>query len=108
MSTNARWMISLGWGIPALVALTIFLLRSTFKAAGEHAGGILLGILIVPAFLLALTFLTAGSVSGLRAWLVARNAVGLGDRALLAVGLIGALISWYFPVRIALGALLGP
>jgi hypothetical protein len=99
MSTNTRWMISLGWGIPTLVALTIIGLRPTLSAMGEYAGGILLFPLVIPTFLLALGLLTAGSVSGLRTWRTARYNVGTGDRALLAAGLLGALIGWYGVIR---------
>jgi hypothetical protein len=108
MSGNARWMIGLGWGIPVLVALAIVGLRPTVDAAGEHAGGMLLMVLVVPAFLLALALLTGGTVAGLRTWRMARQALGTADRALLVAGLIGALAGWYLVVRALVGAVLLP
>jgi hypothetical protein len=54
---------------------------------------------VIPTFLLALGLLTAGSVSGFRTWRTARYNVGTGDRALLAAGLLGALIGWYGVIR---------
>jgi hypothetical protein len=98
MSANTRWLISLGWGIPVIVALAIGAQRQTIDEAGEQAGVIILLVTIVPAFLLALAFLTIGAFLGFRTWRATRPALGTGDLVLLAAGLLGALIGWSFVV----------
>jgi hypothetical protein len=91
MSTSTRWLVTLGWGIPVLVALVVLGAGHRPGADTWLAGAPVLVLLVAPVLPLSLTLLGLAWLAG-RRQMTAGAVLGPGDGALLRAAAAGVWV----------------
>jgi hypothetical protein len=87
-----RWLVALGWGIPALVAAAIVLARRVPGGPSWLPSGPAVLVLVAPVLPLALVMLAVAAAAGRRLRRRAGHASARGDALFLGAAVAGVAV----------------